>query len=250
MTAGPYVTYYRVSTRRQGESGLGLEAQRAAVARYLEANPGPVIGDFTEIESGRNCARPKIVEALWLCRVYRARLVVARIDRLARNTALVAKLMESGVDFVAADMPRANRFTVHILAAVAEYESNLTAVRTKAALAILKAQGRHRRRGVNPNCRESLKRARAAWAAMRQRRAAARAADMAPLLCELRDQGKTINGIADALTTMGIAPPSKGKRWRSHVVARMFDTAHEQRPRRGPGAYQRIAKPRSEPPDE
>jgi DNA invertase Pin-like site-specific DNA recombinase len=117
-------------------------AQQDAVSRYLEANPGNVVAELTEIESGRKDNRPIIKEALWLCRVYDARLVIARLERLARSTAMIAGLMDSGVDFVAADMPLANRFTVHILAAVAEYEARLISERTKAAFAAAKARGR------------------------------------------------------------------------------------------------------------
>jgi DNA invertase Pin-like site-specific DNA recombinase len=142
VNARPLVAYYRVSTQQQKRSALGLLAQQDAVRRYIEANPGNVIAELTEIESGRNSARPKLAEALCLCRVYDAKLVIARLDRLARNTALIAKLMETAVEFVAADFPLANRFTIHILAAVAEYEAKLISERTKAAMAAAKARGR------------------------------------------------------------------------------------------------------------
>ncbi len=122
MTAPRYVTYFRVSTQLQRRSGLGLDAQRKSVERFLAANPGRLIEELTEIESGKKNNRPKFERALWLCRVYDAKLVIARLDRLARNTAVIAKLIEEKVDFVAADMPLANRFAVHLLAAVAEYE--------------------------------------------------------------------------------------------------------------------------------
>ena len=114
------VAYYRVSTRQQARSGLGLEAQRAAVQRYVDVNQCRVLEELTDIESGRNDARPMFTRALWLCRVYGAKLVIARLDRLSRNAGLIAGLMETDVEFVAADMPLANRFTLHILAAVAE----------------------------------------------------------------------------------------------------------------------------------
>ena len=148
MSLRPLVVYYRVSTEQQKRSGLGLMAQHNAVRRYLEANPGTVVAELTEIESGRKDNRPVVKEALWLCRVYDARLIVARLDRLARSTAMIAGLMDSGVDFVAADMPLANRFTIHILAAVAEYEARLISERTKAAFAAAKARGR---KFGNPN---------------------------------------------------------------------------------------------------
>jgi DNA invertase Pin-like site-specific DNA recombinase len=142
MNAKPIVAYYRVSTRQQERSGLGLLAQQDAIRRYVAANRCKVLAELTEVESGRNDGRPKLAEALWFCRVYDAKLVIARLDRLARSTAMIAGLMKSGVDFVAADMPLANRFTIHILAAVAEYEARLISQRTKAAFAAAKARGR------------------------------------------------------------------------------------------------------------
>jgi DNA invertase Pin-like site-specific DNA recombinase len=142
MNAKTIVAYYRVSTLQQARSGLGLLAQQDAVRRYVSANRCKVVAELTEVESGQDNGRPKLAEALWFCRVYDARLVIARLDRLARSTAMIAGLMKSGVDFVAADMPLANRFTIHILAAVAEYEARLISERTKAAFATAKARGR------------------------------------------------------------------------------------------------------------
>jgi DNA invertase Pin-like site-specific DNA recombinase len=142
MNAKPIVAYYRVSTRQQERSGLGILAQQDAIRRYVAANRCKVLAELTEVESGRNDCRPKLAEALWFCRVYDAKLVIARLDRLARSTAMIAGLMKSGVDFVAADKPLANRFTIHILAAVAEYEAHLISQRTKAAFAAAKARGR------------------------------------------------------------------------------------------------------------
>src|SRR5215218_1388890 len=117
----PYIAYYRVSTDRQGRSGLGLDAQRAAVAGYL-AGRGALLAEYTEVESGKKNDRPQLAAALGECRRHRARLVIAKLDRLARNVYFISGLMESGVDFVAVDMPEANRLTLHILAAVAEHE--------------------------------------------------------------------------------------------------------------------------------
>ncbi len=135
----PAVTYLRVSTDRQGQSGLGLDAQRAAVAAYVAGRP--VLGEFVEVESGRKDDRPQLAAALALCRQRRAVLVIAKLDRLARSVAFISNLMASGVEFVAADMPQANRLTVHILAAVAEHEREMISQRTKAALAAAKARG-------------------------------------------------------------------------------------------------------------
>src|SRR5947209_5737141 len=114
------VTYYRVSTKRQGDSGLGLEAQRAAVSGFAQGKGAAVIREYTEVESGKRSDRPELAKALAHARLTKATLVVAKLDRLARNVAFTSALMESGCDFVACDMPHANRLTIHILAAVAE----------------------------------------------------------------------------------------------------------------------------------
>ena len=125
----------------QGKSGLGLEAQREAVQSYLDGGSWTLAAEVTEVESGKRNDRPELDRALGLCRLYGATLVVAKLDRLARNVAFISKLMESGVDFVAVDFPQANRLTVHILAAVAEHEAAMISQRTKAALAAAKARG-------------------------------------------------------------------------------------------------------------
>ena len=190
MNGRSLVIYYRVSTKQQSRSGLGLLAQQDAVKRYLAANPGRVIAELTEVESGRNKDRPVIREALWMCRVYDAKLVVARLDRLARSCAMIASILTSGVDFVAADMPLANRFTIHILAAVAEYEARLISERTKAALAAAKARGR--KFGCpNPSTAILTTAAREAAAKAIRMRAKLRALDYVPLLCDLRDRGES-----------------------------------------------------------
>ena len=137
--SGQFAAYYRVSTDRQGRSGLGLEAQQAAVRGYLgKSTP---IGEFTEIETGKRNDRPQLELALALCRKRKARLVIAKLDRLSRNLAFIAALMDSGVEFVAVDNPHATRLTLHILAAVAEHEREMIAQRTKAALQAAKARG-------------------------------------------------------------------------------------------------------------
>src|ERR1700733_15282944 len=142
MTNGKFVSYLRVSTARQGISGLGLEAQREAVARYLNGGCWSLVQEVVEGERGKRNDRPVIAEALRLCRLHRATLIIAKLDRLARNVHFISSLMESSVEFVACDFPEANRLTVHILAAVAEHEASMISTRTKAALAASRARGR------------------------------------------------------------------------------------------------------------
>ncbi len=135
------VAYYRVSTDKQGESGLGLEAQQAAVAVHAKQTGCLVVASFTEVESGRKKNRPELKAAIAYARKVKALLVVAKLDRLARNVSFLSGLMDGQCEFVALDCPDANRLTLHILAAVAEEEARLISTRTKAALAALKARG-------------------------------------------------------------------------------------------------------------
>ena len=135
------IAYMRVSTRRQGESGLGLEGQLKAVTDYASREGAVCIAQYTEIESGRRSDRPKLAEALEHARSARATLVVAKLDRLARNVAFLSALLDCGCDFVACDNPHANRLTVQILSVVAEDEARRISERTKAALAAAKARG-------------------------------------------------------------------------------------------------------------
>ena len=120
-----FVAYYRVSTDKQGQSGLGLDAQRAAVELHARSVGADVIAEFQDVESGRKADRTGLAEALATCRAKRATLLIAKLDRLARSVAFISNLMEGGVDFVAADMPSVNRLTVHVLAAVAEHEREM-----------------------------------------------------------------------------------------------------------------------------
>jgi len=134
-----YIAYYRVSTEKQGTSGLGLEAQREAVLNYIK--PENIHTEFTEVESGRLKYRPILHEALKLCKKTGGTLVIAKLDRLARNVAFVSELLESGVKFVCCDMPNANELTIHIYSAMAQDEAKRISTRTKEALAVKKAQG-------------------------------------------------------------------------------------------------------------
>ena len=141
MSPVRYIAYFRVSTVAQGRSGLGLEGQQAAVASYLATQHHELVGSFTEVESGRNSDRPQLTAALAQARKQKATVVIAKLDRLARSVAFISAIMESGVEFIAADMPAANRLTIQIMAVIAENEARMISERTKAALAAAKARG-------------------------------------------------------------------------------------------------------------
>src|SRR5918997_6032270 len=176
----PFVAYFRVSTDKQGARGLGMDAQRSAVARHLAGHPGALLAEFVEVESGRRTDRPELLAALTLCR-QKATLVIAKLDRLARNVHFISGLMESGVEFVAVDMPHANRLTLHILAAVVEHEREMTSQRTRAALAAAKARGTRlgRPKGVDLS----------GVRAHRSERTARFADSVRPIVTELRGRG-------------------------------------------------------------
>jgi DNA invertase Pin-like site-specific DNA recombinase len=147
MTEQRFIAYYRVSTDRQGRSGLGLDAQREAVCQFLAGRNATVIAEFVEIESGGKNDRPKLREALDACQREKATLLIAKLDRLARSVAFISALMEAKTNFLAVDMPHASRLVLHVMAAFAEHEREMIRERTKAALAAAKARGV--RLGVN-----------------------------------------------------------------------------------------------------
>jgi DNA invertase Pin-like site-specific DNA recombinase len=219
------VAYYRVSTDRQGRSGLGLEAQREAVRVFLAGKGWPPVAEFVEIESGKRKDRPELAKAMEACRLYRATLVIAKLDRLARNVAFVSALMESGVEFVAADFPQANRLTIHILAAVAEHEAAMVSQRTKAALAAAKARGTKLGgfRGHAPSdaVRAAASQAKAAGARENAER-------VLPTIRELQAGGVTsLSGLARELNSRGV-PTARGTgQWQAMQVQRVLRLAGE-----------------------
>jgi len=209
---GRFVAYYRVSTDKQGQSGLGLEAQRQAVMNYLNGGPWKLVAEHTEVESGKRNARPQLEKALAACRKHKAKLVIAKLDRLSRNLAFIATLMDSGVEFVATDNPHANRLTVHILAAVAEHEREAISERTKAALQAAK------RRGVKLGG-PRLAAARQASIEARGELANAFAANVRPIIKEIQASGvSSMRGIARALTARGVKT-ARGGDWSDVQVA-------------------------------
>ena len=141
MAEGKFISYLRVSTAKQNASGLGLEAQREAVTDYLNGGRWSLIQEVVEVESGKRSDRPKLAEALRLCRLHGAKLVIAKLDRLSRDATFLLNLQAAGVRFIAADMLEANELMVGIMAVVAQAERQMISTRTKAALAAAKAQG-------------------------------------------------------------------------------------------------------------
>ena len=227
-SAARFLAYLRVSTDKQGRSGLGLEAQRAAVEAHVAGVGGTVTAEFIEVESGRKKDRPQLAAALVDCRARRAVLVIAKLDRLARNVHFVSGLMESGVEFVAADMPTVNRLTIHILAAVAEEEARMISARTKAALTAAKA------RGVklgNPHllARCPLLAARARDA--QQNKARRRQEAVLPYLEQARLAGATtLWQLADALMKRGVPAPRGGRHWHPAQVRRLLGSTRKSVP--------------------
>lgn len=212
MAAGRYVAYYRVSTAAQGRSGLGLEAQQAAVRAFLNGGCWSLLGEFVEVESGANNARPELVKALDACRLKGATLAIAKLDRLSRDAHFLLGLAKAGVEFVAADMPSANRLTVGVMAMVAEEERRACSARTKAALGAAKA------RGVvlggwkgGPVVDGRL------GAAANQDAADAFAAKLAPTVNEMRGRGLSLRQVAAELTTQGIQT-ARGGQWTAAAV--------------------------------
>ena len=204
-----FVAYYRVSTARQGRSGLGLEAQREAVRVFMGGGTGELAEAFTETESGKHDDdRPQLARALEACRLTGAVLVIAKLDRLARNVHFISGLMNSDVEFVAVDMPSASRLTIHILAAVAEHEREMISQRTKAALAAAKARGI---KLGNPRAAEAAIIARAAKTIQTP------PPEVLKLMTDWRDQGRGWRDITRELNRLNIRTP-QGKQWYASTV--------------------------------
>ena len=206
-----YVSYLRVSTNEQGASGLGIEAQRATVADYVKRTDGTIIAEFVEVESGAKKARPVLVQSIAQARTEGATLLIAKLDRLGRNVAFVSSLMESGVEFVAADAPYANKLMLHILSAFAEHEREMISQRTRDALQAAKARGVCL--GAN-----------GAVLAQRHRLAARSYAEGMRLSVEqaLGQGGNTLAAIAGRLNEDGLMTRN-GAHWSVGTTARLLD---------------------------
>ena len=232
-----FVLYFRVSTRGQEESGLGIEAQHRAIADYISRNPGEVLGEYTETETGKSIKkRPELRKALLHAKAANAILIIAKLDRLARNVAFVSALMESGQEFVACDIPTANKFTIHVLAAVAEEETRLISKRTKEALAVLKSQGvalgsarpghwdgmtknglHSREEQRRLGCRKGREAAQQIVATEMMQRYE----PIIPWIRELRESGCTLQAIVDQLNLRGYLT-RRGNRWSKASLHRLI----------------------------
>lgn len=211
-----FVSYLRVSTQQQGRSGLGLEAQRAAVASYI-AGRGELVREFEEIETGKGAnalgQRPQLRAALDACRKEHAVLLIAKLDRLARNVHFVSGLIESGCEFIAVDMPNANKVMIQMHAVMSEYERDQISARTKAALAAAKARGV--RLGVKgpENLRPNI--------ALRQQAADVFAGRLEKIISGLQARGLTHRAMAQELNAVGITAP-RGGAWTHGQVQRLL----------------------------
>jgi DNA invertase Pin-like site-specific DNA recombinase len=237
---GKFVAYYRVSTGRQGKSGLGIEAQREAVRTYLNGGDWTIVEEHTEVESGKRSDRPALDKALAAARLHRAALVVSKVDRLTRSVAFLSRLLEAGVDVRFADLPQiegaTGRFLLQQMVAVAELEAGMISKRTKDALAAAKKRGTklggRRRKIVGKDDRgkpvygavaNGSPRARAAAMRVRQERAAQRATDIAPTIKTLQERGATsLQAIADGLNAQGIPTARGGGSWSATQVMRVL----------------------------
>jgi DNA invertase Pin-like site-specific DNA recombinase len=221
------VAYFRVSTKQQGESGLGLEGQTSAVEGYALATGATIVRAYQEVETGKRADRPELLKAIAHAKRSGARLVIAKLDRLARNVHFTSGLMESGVDFVACDNPHANRLTIHILAAVAEDEAKRISDRTRAALAAYKARGgtlgAARPDGHRLSDQDSAKGRESARKAIKAK-ALASYADLAAAVGVLRAEGLSLRAVAARLNAEGHTTRT-GKPWNPVQVARVLGRA-------------------------
>ena len=219
------INYYRVSTAKQGRSGLGLDAQRAAIEAFCASRGCEPLGEYTEQESGKRDDRPELAKALHHAKVTGATLVIAKLDRLSRNVAFLAALQEAGTKFIAADMPEANQLTLHIMAAMAQHEREAISDRTKKALAAAKAKGtklgglRPGAFGGNPEAGRKLA------AAAIKAKAKAFATDVMPIIEAIRADGHTsLRAIAAELNGRGIVT-ARGGKWGPQAVSDLIRAA-------------------------
>lgn len=213
-----YVAYYRVSTAKQGRSGLGLDAQKSVVQSFLAGSGGRVVAEYVEVESGRKKDRQELQRAINHARMTRSKLVIAKLDRLARNVSFTAALMDSGVEFVCCDLPQANRFTIHVMAALAEMEAEMISARTKAALAEAKRRGKRLGNPILHEVRGSPAKAAEVWKQLSQQRAESY---LGAILEARRNGARTLQEMANYLNKTGVQTTTGGI-WHPATVARIL----------------------------
>lgn len=210
METRKFISYCRVSTAKQGASGLGLEAQQDTVRQYIDGTKGELLKEFIEVESGKNNDRPELAKALERCKLTGATLLVAKLDRLSRDIHFITSLEKAGIEFTVCDFPTANKFTIHIFAALAQYERELISQRTRAALSALKARGAAL--GTPENLTDDVAyQGREKGRKAKLAKADRFAAQVGPTIQDHRDQGMSLNGIAARLNADNILTAS-GKR--------------------------------------
>lgn len=221
MANGKFIAYFRVSTQKQGASGLGLDAQKEAVGRFLNGGEWELAAEYQEVETGKGsdalAKRPQLKAALAACRKEGATLIIAKLDRLARNVHFVSGLMESKVKFVACDMPEANELTIHIMAAFAEHEAKRISQRTKDALAIAKSRGTVLGKAGAANLRPNIE--------ARQKTANEFATRLRPLLDGMKARNLSQRAMVDELNMVGL-PAQNGGTWRLAQVQRVLSRAY------------------------
>lgn len=228
---GKFVAYYRVSRKTQGADGLGIDAQKRAVTGYLNGGDWTLVGEFTEVESGGKGDRPALLEAIKLAQMTKAKLLIAKLDRLSRDVHFLTGLEKAGVDFVCCDMPQANRVTIHIMAAIAQDERERISRRTKEGLASIKAKLERGEEHVSKRSGKVVTRLggtvggnppqdRAVAAVKAQ--AATFAGKVGPTISALREAGHTLQQVADRLNEMGVVT-SRGSSWTPMAVKRVED---------------------------
>lgn len=219
-----YVAYYRVSTQKQGKSGLGLEAQRKMVNDFVAANGGEIVAEYTEVESGKHDDRPELVSAMNHAALVGGRLLVGKLDRLSRDLHFITSLQKSRVDFVVSDMPNCDSFTINIYGALAQRERELISARTKAGLAAARAKGV--KLGKNNLTAESASAGRVIGRDVQKAKADKFATKVVPLISKLQAKGMSLRGVAEQLNADGIQTVRGGK-WTAasvkNIINRIID---------------------------
>lgn len=204
MSKGKFISYIRVSTGKQGRSGLGLEAQRKSIQDYVQKNNWTVLQEFIEVDSGKNDERKQLKLALEACKRTGSKLLLAKLDRLSRDVAFIANLMKSKAEFVCCDFPEANSFTIHILSAMGEYERELIANRTRNALKAWKERNPNKKLGKKENLTDTARAKGRVEAVKSIRNKADEYTSMVyPIIKELQNQGMSLHAIARKLSSDG-----------------------------------------------